>query len=121
MERFVAPTLDYSKVRTLEEFQHWAALAFELPYVDGATHHEISLALFNLLNVDDQHLVVLEANKRRMSSDMVRLMTDPVHGIYPVLGFHLPREGKGALVGFRNLSWWQSLPFVQFGQSNTRS
>jgi hypothetical protein len=101
MERFVEPILNYSHVQTIEDFQRWAVKAFELPYAAGATRREISLALFELLNVENQCLVVREANKSHMTQEMRSLMTDPTDGLYPVLGFHLPREGTGALVSFR--------------------
>ena len=100
MERLVEPMLDYSSIRTLEDFQSWAGEAFGLLRVAG-TSRDVALALFEQLNAKDQCLVVREVNKAQMSDEMRLLMTDPVNGLYSVLGFHLPREGNGALVSFQ--------------------
>jgi hypothetical protein len=46
---------------------------------------------------------VLEDSNAQISGEMQELMADPTNGLYSVLGFHLPREGTGALVGFRSV------------------
>ena len=102
MERFVEPTLNYADVRTLEDFQRWAEIALDHSYVQDATIRDIALALFRRLSAKGQYLVVSEINKAQISEQIRQLMTDSCDGLYSVLGFHLPREGTGALVAFRS-------------------
>jgi hypothetical protein len=100
MERFVEPALDYTRVRTLADFERWAIEALTLPET-AFTQRSIASVLFDLLNVPGQELVVLEVGASQMSNQMRELMADSVNGLYSVLGFHLPREGNNAIVRFR--------------------
>jgi hypothetical protein len=100
MEILVEPPLDYTRVRTPEDLQRWAIDAFHLRDAEVFAQRSIASALFDLLNVQDQRMIVREVNASQMSEQMRLLMTDPANGLYSVLGFHLHREGKNASVFF---------------------
>ena len=101
-DQFIRAEINYLTVRSRQDLEAWAVLAFSLSQQDLALDSTFKMAMYRALqNRGDSGCYIVRGRWRIFRSSEVAAILDGYEGWKQALGFHLSREGTGASVLFR--------------------